>query len=132
MPATLTVRDETTSGDFSDAITLEFLTEHITVRELIRERVYQEVKDHNAQKNHTTFRGLVKPTDAEETPNGYRLKKPRMIDWQPQFENACKAFEANQVLVMVDDKQAESLDEPITITPQTGVTFLKLVPLVGG
>ena len=50
MPATLTVRDETTTGQSFEAITLEFLTDHITVRELIRERVYQEVKDFNAGK----------------------------------------------------------------------------------
>ena len=46
MTTTLTVRDETTAGESHDAITLEFLTEHITVRELIRERVFQEVKDY--------------------------------------------------------------------------------------
>ncbi len=99
MSATLTVRDETTTGDISEGITLEFLTDHITVRELIRERVYQEVKDFNARKSQVTFRGLVKPTDAEQTLNGYRLKKPRMIDWHPQFAKACEAFEANAVLV---------------------------------
>jgi len=42
MPATLTVRDETTTGDVRNAITLEFLTDHITVRELIRQRVYTQ------------------------------------------------------------------------------------------
>lgn len=131
MPATLTVKDETTAGDVSDAITLEFLTDHITVRELIRERVYQEVKDYNAKKG-DTFRGLVQPTDAERTLNGYKMKKRRMIDWQPQFTKACEAFEANSVLVLVDQKQAESLEDPITITPGTEVSFLKLVPLVGG
>jgi len=131
MPATLTVRDETTTGQSFDAITLEFLTDHISVRELIRERVYQEVKDYNA-KRPRTFRGLVQPTDAEQTLNGFKLKKPRMIDWEPQFTKACEAFEANEVIVLVDNRQAESLEEQITIQPATEVTFLKLVPLVGG
>lgn len=131
MPATLTVRDETTTGDVHDAITLEFLTNEITVRELIRERVFQEVKDYNAKKG-DTFRGLVQPTDAEKTLNGFKLKKPRMIDWKPQFEKACEAFEANSVIVLIDNRQAESLDDKFTISPKSEVSFLKLTPLVGG
>lgn len=136
MPATLTVYDETTGGapgTRQPAIELTFPTEHITVRELIRERVYQEVQDYNlnlAQKG--VFRGLVQPTDAEQTLNGYKLKKPRQIDWKPQFDKAVEAFEKNAVLVLVNDRQAESLDETIQITRGTEVSFLKLTPLVGG
>jgi len=35
-------------------------------------------------------------------------------------------------MVLVDDRQAESLDEDIVVKPETRVSFLKLVPLVGG
>lgn len=132
MSATLTVRDETTSGEIYDAITLEFLTDNITVRELIRERVFQEVKDYNAKQGEKFFRGLVQPTDAEQTLNGFKLKKPRMLNWEPQFDKACEAFETNAIIILIDNKQAGALDEQITITPQTEVSFLKLTPLVGG
>jgi hypothetical protein len=131
MPATLTIRDETIGGELRDALTLEWPTEEITVRELIRERVYQEVKDFNA-KGGQVFRGLVQPTDAEQTLNGYKLRAPRMIDWKRQFERAIAAFEVNQVIVLVNDRQAESLDEAIEIGRGTEVTFLKLVLLAGG
>ena len=50
MPVTLTIRDETTSGDVYGERPLEFPTERITVRDLIRERVYQEVQDFNRQR----------------------------------------------------------------------------------
>ncbi|MCA9298072.1 MAG: hypothetical protein KDA28_03340 [Phycisphaerales bacterium] len=129
--ATLTIRDETTTGAISEPFTLDFLTEHITVRELIRERVYQEVGDHNANQA-DTFRGLVQPTDAERTLNGFKVPRGRMIDWEPQYRKACEAFEQNGILVLVGDRQTRSLDEIITITPSTEVSFLKLVPLVGG
>lgn len=131
MPTKITIRDETTAGESSDAITLEFLTEHITIRELIRQRLYQEVKDFNAQQ-HDTFKGLVQPTGAEKALNGFKVAKHRQIDWQEQYEKACQAFERNQILVLVDQRQAESLEEQITLTPDTEVTFLKLVMLVGG
>ncbi len=133
MSATLTVYDETTAGDKSDGFELSFTTELITVRELIRERVYQEVQDHNRERSQgPVFRGLVQPTDAEQTLNGYKLKQPRLIDWKPQFEKAVEGFEKNQILVLVNDHQAESLGETIEITRGTTVSFLKLTPLVGG
>lgn len=132
MPATLTVRDEALGGQRSDGITLEFPTERITVRELIRERVYQEVQDYNTRLP-DTFRGLVQPEDYEWTLNGYRkLTGKRQIDWKEQFESAIKGFEASQILVLVNDRQCESLDETIELTRGTEVTFLKLMPLVGG
>ena len=96
---------------------LEFLTDDVTVRELIRERVYQEVKDFNVA-GKDVFRGLVQPTESEQTLNGYRLKKQRTLDWEPQFEQACEAFETNRILVLVDDRQAESLTDRITVGPQ--------------
>lgn len=133
MSITLTVFDETTAGDRGDPIVLEFLTEHITIRELIRQRVYQEVRDYNLNlAKQPVFRGLVQPTDAERTLNGYKLKAKRQIDWKQQFDKAIEAFEKNQILILVDDRQATSLDEQVTITPETDVSFLKLVPLVGG
>lgn len=128
---TLTIRDETMAGKITGEITLEFLTEKITVRELIRSRVYQEVKDYNTKQTEH-FRGLIQPTDTEETLNGFKLKKSREIDWNKQYEKALAAFEQNQILILVNERQAESLDEQITITPQSEVSFLKLTLLVGG
>ena len=68
----LTIRDEELTGKTIHEFSLDFLTEHVTVRELIRSRVYQEVKDHNFRQYQTKFRGLVNPTDAERTLNGFR------------------------------------------------------------
>src|SRR5689334_22319102 len=57
MPTTtITVRDETITGNSVGAFPLELLTERITVRELIRSRVYQEVQDYN-RKTPDYFRG---------------------------------------------------------------------------
>lgn len=132
MPTTLTIRDEEMTGKTVNELSLEFLTEHITVRELIRSRVYQEVKDYNAGHNRMEFRGLVQPTDAEQTLNGYRLKTPRTIDWKKQFDKAIEAFEKKQVLILVNDRQVESLDEGIDLRSDTSVSFLRLTLLVGG
>jgi hypothetical protein len=137
MALSLTIRDETTDGRAPGETVVEFLTERVTVEELIRSRVYQEVQDYNQQKPEK-FRGLVRPTDAEEQLNGFKLKTVRQVDWKQQFEAAKRAFEKNQVLILVDNRQVERLDETIDLRPgtaessATAVTFLKLTPLVGG
>lgn len=128
---TLTIRDESMTGQIIGELTLAFLTETITVRELIRSQVYQEVKDFNT-KQLEHFNGLVRPTDTEETLNGFKQKTRREIDWNQQYEKVIEAFERNQVLILINERQAESLDEEITINPQSKVTFLKLTLLVGG
>jgi hypothetical protein len=131
MPATLTIRDETASGQQTNTLTLDCLTEHLTVRELIRARIYQEVQDYNL-KQPEYFRGLVEPTNAERVLNGYKLKSKRKIDWQEQYQKALEAFGRNGFFVLVGDRQAESLDETFEVKVDTEVAFVKLLPLVGG
>jgi hypothetical protein len=128
----LTISEASTlGGAVSPVMVLDFLTERITVRELIRRRVYQEVKDYNTQQPEY-FRGLVQPTEAEPTLNGYRLKRRRQIDWEQQFELALRAFAGNGFVLLVDDQQMDDLEAEIVVSPETMVTFLKLVALVGG
>lgn len=131
---TLTIRDETASGSVTNELTLDTLTEEVTVRELIRARVYQEVQDYNVRQRQgaVDFKGLITPTDAEKTLNGSRLRAPREINWKTQFEKACEAFDRNGFFILIDDRQAESLEEKVQLRHDTRVSFVKLVPLVGG
>src|SRR5258706_10173163 len=131
MSATLTIHDETASGQKTNTFTLDCLTERMTVRELIRARIYQEAQDYN-QKEPEYFRGLVEPTNAERVLNGFKLKTKCKIDWQEQYNRALGAFERNGFFVLVGDKQAESLDQDFEVKVETEVSFVKLVPLVGG
>jgi hypothetical protein len=140
--ATLTIRDETATGHTTNELTLDGLTEMITVRELIRSRVYQEVQDYNfrraaAAADAPAFNGLVTPSDEERALNrktgpGASSARGRDIDWRKQFEVACDAFERNGFFILVDDRQAEALDEQITLKHDTRVSFVRLTPLVGG
>ena len=134
MSTTLKIRDETTFSlgrDEDRAFTLDVLAGHLTVRELIRARVANEVSDYNLSQPEY-FRALVQPTDAERSLNGFKMRKGRMIDPEKQFELAIKAFYSNGFILLVNDRQVDELDEEIEIRPDTTLTFLKLVPLVGG
>lgn len=131
MPCTITIKDESPSGEKLSAFTMECLTEDMSVREIIRARVYQEVQDYN-QREPEIFQGLVAPSGAEKILNGFKLKIRRKIEWEQQFEKALRGFESNAFFVLVDDRQPETLDERFKVRVDTEVSFVKLVPLVGG
>ncbi|MGW1784281.1 hypothetical protein ACWCQQ_35005 [Streptomyces sp. NPDC002143] len=127
----VTFVDETTSGSRGDGWGLEIAEERLTVRELIRRRVFQEVAEFNASRP-KVFQGLVQPEDTERVATGYALRVPRRIDPEAQTALALRAFAGNGFLVLVGDRQVTELDEEIDLPLGTEVTFLKLVPLVGG
>ena len=132
----LAIRDETPTGQSLYEMSLDFLSERISVRELLRERVHHEVREFNRHQDNLVFNGLVQPEATEQVLNGqrpeYRLKKHRVIDWETQYAHALEAFAQNGFFILVDDKQAESLDQEFVIGPATTVSFVKLTPLVGG
>ena len=47
-------------------------------------------------------------------------------------ERALRAFAGNGLIVLVGDRQLTELDEEVEVTADTEVTFLRLIPLVGG
>ncbi len=134
MPTQIAVQDQSFTGKTFHELTIELPDECLTVRELIRSRVYQEVKDFNvrqATQPTLVYQGLVEPTKAEAMLNGNR-DQPRLVDWQKQFERAVKAFKQGKVLILVDEKQFDSLDDQLTVNGETRIRFLRLTPLAGG
>jgi hypothetical protein len=131
MATAVTIVDEWTPGGARNEWALELLTEKVTAREIIRSRVYQEVTEYNARAT-GTFQGLGQPTDAERVLNGFRVREGRKIDWEAQLERAIRAFQSNGIILLVDDRQLTELDEEVVVQPGTSVTFLRLLPLVGG
>jgi hypothetical protein len=136
MSVTLTICDETASGRVYHEQSLVFPAERITVRDLIHERIYQEVLNFNGREGELVFHGLVQPTDAERILNGtadeYHLRRHRQIEWKPQFDRAIDAFGHGGFLVLIDDKQAASLDEEFVVRHDTQVSFVKLTPMAAG
>jgi hypothetical protein len=125
------MKDKTGASKVNSEIDVEFMKNRITIRELIEARVYAEVERYN-NKLPEYFQGLVQPTNAEKTINGYKMKEKKKIDPEKQVYIALDAFQKNAYFLLIDRYQPDSLDKEITITPQTEVTFLKLTPLVGG
>jgi hypothetical protein len=129
MSLALSVHDETTAGESRSAGTFQFDTARLTLRELVRLRVEQEVARFNSA-DYEMFQGLVQPEESERVLNGVRTRP--VLDAQKQLAKAIAAFKGNGFLVLLDDRQIMDLDEVLHLTAQSKITFLRLVPLVGG
>jgi hypothetical protein len=112
-------------------ISIKVSDERLTVKDIIEARVYAEVEDYN-NKLTQIFTGLVQPTDAEVSLNGFKLRRIKKIDGEKQVYTALDAFQKNGFFVLIDNKQAESLDEKVLVSNESTVSFVKLTPLIGG
>lgn len=128
---TITIKDETALGTVLNETKLDFSTESVTIADIIKARVAAEVAAYN-QKLPAVFNGLIQPTAAEKVLNGFKLKKRKLIDAEKQMYIALDAFQKNGFFVLVDDLQADTLEQRVEIRPTTTVSFVKLTPLVGG
>ena len=114
---TILIQDETTLGGVQNTFDLWIGTTEASGREIIRQRVMQEVAAHNAGKQSD---GLIRP-------------KSKQVSAETQIARAFAAFEENGFLMLVDNQQITDLDTTFyIIANKTTVTFLRLIPLVGG
>ena len=74
---------------------------------------------------------LVTPTAEEQALNASAERRPAE-ETETQVARALDAFAAGAFLLLVDDRQVESAEEPVRLSDGTVVTFLRLTPLVGG
>jgi hypothetical protein len=133
MNTTIVIKDETLTGDSLHEFTINIKdTNTITVQELIRQRVIQEVERFNRSHN-TTFHGLVQPNNTEIILNHkYQLREFKPVDAEAQVYRALAAFQQNAFFILIDQRQVETLEECIDLHPGLSVSFIKLTPLVGG
>jgi hypothetical protein len=130
---TLRIRDESPAGKLLGELLLNMQSpvKAVTIREIIRARVYHEVDRYHAEKPEY-FKGLVQPGDSEVALNGFKILKKRKVDPEEQYRVACEAYRGNGFFILIGERQAGELDEPVIIAEDMSVTFVKLTPLVGG
>jgi hypothetical protein len=128
MPITIQVSDQSLTGELLGSLPLSLVSTRITLRELIRRRVYEEVREFQASDR----RMLVEPTAVERALNGDRPIAYHKIDWETQADLAVKAFQKQTFFVTVGDRQVNDLDEELTLDLESEVAFVKLTPMVGG
>jgi hypothetical protein len=131
MTLALKIIDQTPGAHPPVVRQLYLASERITLRELLTRRIEEEVAALNA--GNDAIRPLVvAPSEQERRLNGEPPKRSTTIDAGRQLAAAVEAFQRTRILVVVNRRQLLDLDEDITVTPDTEVRFIKLVPLVGG
>jgi hypothetical protein len=125
------IYDEVPGVERRHAATLRLVSRRAKVRDIVRQRVEEEVARYNAHMP-LAYNGLVVPEGAERILNGVKLGRRKKIDPVAQVEVALDAVSKKRVIMLVDDRQAGDLDDDLTLNEGAEVTFLKLVPLVGG
>jgi hypothetical protein len=131
MSVTLHIKDETAAGKLVNELSVHLSSNLCTVKEIVIQRVVAEVEAFN-NRMPEYFKGLIQPSDAESTLNGFKLKAKKKVNAEAQIQTALEAFERNGYFILIDNIQAESLDQMVIINDQTTVSFVKLTPLVGG
>lgn len=125
------ISDELLNGTVTNQFEIHLSSNIVSVKELIKMRVTKEIEAYN-NRLPEYFNGLVAPTDAERTLNGFKLKSKQVIDAEKQVYVALDAFQKNGFFILVDNQQLEDLDEMVRLQSTSKISFVKLTPLIGG
>ncbi len=131
MSRTLTIGEEAPGGGAKRSSQV-LLPERLTVRQLIGAYVDAQIaQQQSAELVHQSF---FIPTEDELILNqkSHSVPKSKPLDREKLQTRALLAFEQNRYFILIDNNQAENLDQEIVLTSQSQVTFLRLTPLVGG
>ncbi len=126
----VTIRDENFPRSEVVELLLKLSSANLTVRNLIAERVRTEFDQRLIDRQGKAVSPLIGANPKEAALNGDHHSGK--INPERQVEVALKAFETNGFILLIDDRQVETLEEKVEIHADTVVTFLKLTPLVGG
>lgn len=134
--ATVTVESRIVAGGrlqtAIEPVTLAFLEEEISVADLIRRTVEEQVRvlkarARLAEAGDNEARALLARQYGETmASNGSSVDAPREV------ERAQQAFREGRYLILLNGSPATNLKQTLTFAPGTTVRFVRLTPLVGG
>lgn len=120
---------------------LRLASERVAAHEVIRSHVRAEVEKRNveiAERNARQSRvaSFLIGTHSHDTEARLNTSRPTRklpeLDAEQEIENALSGFKNRRVIMLFDDQEVEDLDQPLIITDDSQVTFLRLLPLMGG
>lgn len=127
----LRIRDETAMGQVIYEFDLLLSKPQVSVKEIISERVKLEVENYRNKKKSKGY-SLFEVDKVEQILNKYDLKTTSKLDIEKQVAIALRAFDSNEYFIIIDITQVDSLEQRVDITDNLQVSFLKLVPIMGG
>lgn len=127
----LRIRDVSAMGQMMHEFFLPMPEAEISVRQLIEVRVRAEVHDYMQGRKHSGY-DLFDVDEVEKILNRHGVGQPPQLNVEKQVSRALSGFKANRFFVIVNDRQVTSLDQTVAISDASEVSFMQLLPLVGG
>jgi hypothetical protein len=129
----LIIKEENFAGKILDEISLQIANETLTVADLIKLKVENEIDCQNLkiEKNNQGYQHQTEDI-LNKNNSSYNSVKNKTLDAEAQIYRAWEAYKNNQIIVMIDNRQTEALEEEILVSPETQVSFIRLTQLVGG
>lgn len=140
MPVQLSIVEKIVGQTDRQAFSLRLASQRVPAREIVASHVRAEVERLNdqARRNHAKHDRvasfLVGPHthETERILNPTRGRRPRLLDPDTEIKAAIGGVAARQVILLFNDREVTDLDAELTVTDDSTVTFLRLVPLIGG
>ena len=101
----------------------------MTVRELIRQKVNQEVAECESHQRPGLSGEYLSP-EALVRADGPEALSPGPVD--KERERALRAYIARDYMIVISDQRILDPEAVLTLRPDTQVEFIKILPLVGG
>lgn len=122
------------------AFSLRLASQRVPARDIVKTHVRAEVDRLNDQtrRNHAKHDRvasfLVGPHshETERRLNKGVRRTLKLLDTETEIKAALGGIAAKQVIMLFDDLEVDDLDKELTVTDESKLTFLRLVPLVGG
>ncbi len=144
------VRSRTLQGTSQEpalpTIRLDILHEEISVAELIRRTVEEQIRELQVARKLNVAQTqqvldkqyLTQEEVAEQAETGTIRLAPATspqearVSTTAEVRKAWRAFEKQAYLVIVDGRRVTTLNEIVVFQPGSAVTFVRLMPLIGG
>ncbi len=122
MPRQILVSDASVRGKVLRHVQLEVPGDLISVRELIRMRIYHDAGE--KRKRPSPLLQLLRAANEDNAPQARAV--PLTFDAECQLRLAIDAFQNKSLFVLVNDRQMDALDEEIFLSDETTISFLNL------
>ena len=129
MKTSVFIKDTNQAGIIQYQDIYVFNTDTLTTRELIVDRVCQEIEVYNQLKS-GYLKGLVQIYVPKK--NQKSIKLPKRLDYEQFYSVALEAFQNHDLSILVNDYPIVGLTTPISLVEATEIAFLKYIPLMVG
>ncbi len=122
------MRDQSRAGHVLGGTRVADLPDEVSVRDLVRTRIRDEVAAYNADPG-PVYRGLVQPADAVRHSDGFRMREPRLLDAELMVAAAEEAARLGLLRLRLDGRPVD-LDELIAPADHDELTAVLERPVV--